>query len=153
MIKEIVIDTSILSQKSKPCTFFELDIVQNRSIIKNMIDTAKANEPDCIGLAAIQINEPRRIILFKLDDEWLAMVNPTFTPVRSAGIRKYKEGCLSFPERMNSNRIEVRRFKKIKVTYNEVAGLQHKITLIANTEIMDAVIIQHEIDHLNGLLI
>lgn len=147
MITEIVTDTTILSIKSKPCYFNKLEVLNNKEIIQNMIDTAKNNEPECIGLAANQINVFKRIILMKLDQEWTAMLNPFFTPVKSAGMKKYKEGCLSYPDRLH--RPKIRRYKKLNLTYQTVTGQKIKITFIK----INAVIVQHEIDHLNGKLI
>jgi len=149
MIKEIVTDVNILAKKSEPCTFNELGILKNRQVVEDMIDTAIANEPECIGLAAIQIDEYKRIIIMKLEGRWEAMLNPTYTPVRSAGVKRYKEGCLSFPETIHKNTPERRRWKKIHLTYKSITGYESKITLMK----LNAVIAQHEIDHCNGKLI
>jgi peptide deformylase len=149
MIKKIVTDLNVLQKKSTECFFREIEVMKNERIIQDMLDTAEANRENCIGLAAIQINVPKRIILVEIDGVMVVMVNPSFTPVRSAGIKKYKEGCLSLPERMFVNRIIKRRFKKIKVTYQWVTGRIEKITL----KNLEAVIVQHEVDHLNGVII
>ena len=147
MIQEIVTDTELLSIKSKPCYFSEMEIMQNKATIQDMIDTAKKNEPECIGLAANQIKVFKRIVLIKLNGSWVAMLNPTFTPVRSAGMKQYKEGCLSYPNRFR--RPKIRRYKKINLTYNLVTGKKITIPLVK----INACIIQHEVDHLNGKLI
>lgn len=149
MIIDIVTDTEKLIQKSTRCFFTKLDILKNKLIIQDMLDTAKANEPNCLGLAANQIGILKRIILVKLEGKYMTMVNPHFTPVISAGKKQFKEGCLSFPLKMHSNQPKIRRFKKINLTYNWVTGREEKITLTK----LPAVIVQHEIDHLNGKLI
>ena len=149
MIIKIVTDPKRLVIKSTRCYFTEMDIIKNKLIIQDMIDTAISNEPDCLGLAANQIGILKRIILIKIDGKYIAMINPSYTPVKSFGTKQFKEGCLSFPDRMHSNRPKARRYKKIKLTYHEVKGRQVKVTLVK----MKAVIAQHEIDHLNGKLI
>lgn len=147
MIKEISTDVIELSKKSKKCYFSEIDIYQNKIIIKDMLDTVEENKEICIGLAASQIGEHRRIIIAVINGKSVVMVNPVFTPVKSAGIKQYKEGCMSFPERMYVNRIIKRRYKKIKVTYQLVTGAE----MLAVFKGLPAIIVQHEIDHLNGI--
>lgn len=142
MIQEIVTDVDLLKKKCKFCFFTDLDILKNKGIIENMMDTAEHHKDQCVGLAAIQIAEYRRIIIVKLDNKWVAMVNPEYTPVKSAGIKKYKEGCLSFPEKMFVNRIIKRRYKKINIKYQLVTGKLIKTSLTK----IEAVIVQHLID-------
>lgn len=148
MIKSITTDLEILAIKSTPCFFNELEILKNQSIINDMLDTANYHKDECIGLASNQISEFKRIILVFIDGEFRVMLNPTFTPIKSAGVRKFKEGCLSYPDRINQNRFIRRRFKKIKVTFQWLTGFTEKVSLTG----IDAVIVQHEIDHLNGLI-
>jgi len=148
MIRPVVTDKKILSIKSKECFFTELDVIHNQAIINDMLDTANFHKKNCIGLASNQIGEFRRIILADIDGAFRVMVNPSYTPVRSAGVKRYKEGCLSYPERMFVNRIIRRRFKKIHVTFQWLTGRIEKVTLTG----LDAVIVQHEIDHLNGVI-
>jgi peptide deformylase len=147
MIKEIVTAEVILAQKSKPCFFTELDILANRSIIGNMVDTCEANRKECIGLAGNQIGDHKRIIVVMLEDVYTPMVNPSFTPVRSDKRKKFKEGCLSFPDR--PHRVISKRWRTINITYQTVTGKVEKLKLGK----MAAIIFQHEIDHLNGILI
>jgi len=153
MIKEIVTDVRILEMKCKPCFFTDMDVLHNQLIIKDMLDTAAKNKENCLGLAANQIGEYRRIILAEilLDGirQFVVMVNPSFTPVKTAGMKRFKEGCLSFPQRMFVNRVIKRRYKKVNLTYHLVTGKKEKIALSG----IEAIIVQHEIDHLNGILI
>lgn len=151
MIRTICTNEKYLAIKSTPCFFTDLEILHNRQIIADMIDTAEHHKEICVGLAANQINEYKRIIIMKLKGEWIPMVNPSYTPVRSAGIKQYKEGCLSYPDR--KHRVQIRRFKVINLNYQLVTGLEQRIKLIANAVKIESVIAQHEIDHLNGVLI
>lgn len=151
MIKIISTNQDLLAVKCTECFFTDLEILKNRQIITDMLDTAEHYRHECVGLAANQINEYKRIILIQLDGKFIPMVNPKYTPVRSAGIKQYKEGCLSYPDR--AHRVQMRRFKQINLTYQLVTGLEQRIKLISNATKIDSVIAQHEIDHLNGILI
>lgn len=151
MIKSICKNTDLLAIKCTKCFFTDLEILNNRQIIADMIDTAESFQGECEGLAANQINEYKRIIIVRLDGEYVPMVNPKYTPVRSAGIKQFKEGCLSYPDR--THRVQIRRFKKINLTYQLVTGLLCNIKLSSTASKIDSVIAQHEIDHLNGILI
>jgi len=100
-----------------------------------------------IGLAAPQIGESVKLIVVdtsKQEDgrEFMALVNPEI--VDHQGSQLDEEGCLSVPE-LTSN---VQRFKKIKVTYQDLDGQPQELTV----EDRFAVVLQHEIDHLNGIL-
>lgn len=151
MIKEICTNPDLLAIKSKECFFTDLEILKNRQIIADLIDTAEANEEVCVGLAANQIQEYKRIIIMLIDDKFVPMVNPKFTPVRSAGVKQFKEGCLSHPDR--EHRLQIRRYKQINLSYQLVTGLEIKVKLVANNSKIESVIAQHEIDHLNGILV
>jgi len=100
-----------------------------------------------IGLAAPQIGESVKLIVVdtsKQEDgrDFMALVNPEI--VEHQGSQLDEEGCLSVPE-LTSN---VQRFKKIKVTYHDLDGQPQEL----NVEDRFAVVLQHEIDHLNGIL-
>jgi len=117
-------------------------------IIKDMLDTAehhmKTNPVGCAGLAANQIGKLVRIIVVKVGNEFVPMINPEITEAW-AGKQKQREGCLSRPG-MNPM---VARHKKIKVSYETIgsAVTDKKFTKFT------ARVIQHEIDHLNGVYI
>jgi len=149
MIKKISTDVVKLSKKSVKCYFSDIEVHRNKTIIQDMLDTIEENKEICIGLAASQIGEHRRIIIVVINKKPVVMVNPVSIPVKSAGIKKYKEGCMSFPERMYVNRVIKRRYKKIKVTYQLVTGAK----MFAIFKGLPAVMVQHEIDHLNGIAI
>lgn len=101
-----------------------------------------------IGLAAPQIGESVKLIVVdttsdpEAEKEYMAMVNPEI--VAKEGTQIDEEGCLSVPE-LTAN---VERHKKITVTYQDVQGESHELS----TEDRFAVVLQHEIDHLNGIL-
>lgn len=145
MIREIVTDKELLSVKCKECNFLELSILKTRETIKDLFDTA-AEHSNCIGLAANQIGYDNRVIIARLGGQKLvAMVNPRYVPMKTQGVKRWTETCLSFPDK----KISTRRYKKIKLTFNGPDGIENNITLTG----LDAVIVQHEIDHLNGRLL
>lgn len=101
-----------------------------------------------IGLAAPQIGKSLKLIVVDLprkEDEqprFLAMVNPEI--IAHEGGQIDEEGCLSVPELT----AKVSRYKKLTVRYQDLEGGEHQL----ETEDRFAVVLQHEIDHLNGIL-
>ena len=101
-----------------------------------------------VGLAAPQVGKSLKFIVVdtskqqKKDKAYLAMANPVITS--GEGKQVDEEGCLSVPE-LTSN---VQRFKKITVSYQDVQGNPQEMTV----EDRFAVVLQHEIDHINGIL-
>ena len=136
MVKELVHDPLFLGIKSKDAT--KEDILVGR----DLLDTLMAHRETCVGMAANMIGEAVRIIVFDNEGTDAVMFNPEI--VKASEPYETEEGCLSL--------IGVRktkRFRKIKVRYqNEQMQLQLK-TFTGWT----AQIIQHEIDHCNGILI
>lgn len=99
---------------------------------------------DGAGLAAPQIGVSLRAIVFMYDGKAKAMLNPVIT--RKYGDRKAKaEGCLSFP----GKQVKVRRRERIEVSFQDDKGFGHSIRLRGKA----ARIVQHEIDHLDGVTI
>ena len=145
MIK-IITNIEELSKKCVPCKFTHKDYLIQKQIETDLETTIKENINNCIGLAANQIGYDRRIIIAKIGKVFITMLNPHYIPVRTHGIKRSIEGCLSFPNRSN---VSVRRYKKIKLTYQTISGKKEKINLIK----LNAYIVQHEVDHLNGKLI
>lgn len=141
MVREIIRDTNILQTVSKPA---DMNSEDTERIIRDLIDTANANRENnhCVGLAAIQINEPKRIIVVFNGEKFIPFVNPIILKRKG---RKYiaKEGCLSL-----EGEREVERRNEIELAILTKKGISkekyHGFT---------AQIIQHEIDHLNGKLI
>lgn len=138
MIKEIIKDTDVLTRKSETVSMEEA-----REIIADLLDTAKAHIDDCAGLAAPQIGINKRVVVIRSGDSFWPMVNPVV--VKKSG-KKFlnHEGCLS----LDGIRA-VERYPLVLVGYIDKSGKRVTKTYNGTT----AIIIQHETDHLNGVLI
>lgn len=141
---------AFLKQKSKPVEKFDDELA---SLVDDMQQTMYAAPG--IGLAAIQVGVPLRLLVLDIDYEWdnndpaqqinknlQVFVNPVIT--HKEGSMVFKEGCLSVPEFYE----EVKRAQKIRLEYQDVKGLPHTL----EAEDLLAVCLQHEIDHLEGRL-
>ncbi|MCI8808907.1 MAG: peptide deformylase [Oscillibacter sp.] len=136
MVREIMKDEAFLSQKAEPATPKDLAIAQD------LLDTLAAHKDGCVGMAANMIGVNKRIIVFDNDSSYMVMFNPEI--VKKSGPYKTEEGCLSL-----SGIRSAQRWNSIKVRYqNEKFQIRLK-TFTGWT----AQIIQHEIDHCNGVLI
>ena len=139
MIKEIVKDVEFLKQKSE-----DFDFETDKDLIQDLLDTAEHRGINCVGLAAPQIGIHKRAIVVLTNAGFKPMLNPVifWKDLKS----KYNaiEGCLS----LDGER-EVKRFRRIKVKYTN----ENKATIIKQFDGYQAQIIQHEVDHLNGILI
>ena len=137
MIKEIIKDQFFLAQKSTPASLKDIEIAND------LIDTLKANQERCVGMAANMIGYLKNIIVFYDEKEIVCMFNPTIIKTSK---EKYhtQEGCLS-----HQGEKETTRYKNIKVQYQDLQGK----TKIKSYNGFTAQIIQHEIDHCNGILI
>lgn len=133
----------VLRQETKPVEKFDDELNQ---LVKDMAETMY--DAPGIGLAAPQIGESVKLIVVDIskereeDREYMAMVNPEI--VAHEGSQLDDEGCLSVPELTS----KVKRYKKIKVAYQDLEGNRLEL----DTEDRFAVVLQHEIDHLNGIL-
>ena len=136
MIKPITKDTIFLSQKSVPAT--EQDLL----IAEDLRDTLKAHAAGCVGMAANMIGVSKRIIIFDDNGTATVMFNPEI--IKSSGPYEAEEGCLSL-----SGTRKAKRYRSIKVRYRNEAFQTRLKTYTGWT----AQIIQHEIDHCNGILI
>ncbi|HWD27016.1 MAG TPA: peptide deformylase [Rhizomicrobium sp.] len=117
-----------------------------RKLIDDMVDSMYA--ADGIGLAAVQIGVPQRIIVMDLDQRDgkknpRHFINPVIT-WRSDEVAVFEEGCLSVPEIWD----DVERAARIKATYTDRDGQSHAI----EADGMLATCLQHEMDHLEGVL-
>jgi peptide deformylase len=117
-----------------------------RKLVEDMADSMY--EADGIGLAAVQIGVPKRIIVMDLDQKdgkknWRVFINPKITWA-SDEMATFEEGCLSVPEIWD----DVERPARIKAEYLDLDG--KKIEIEANG--MLATCLQHEMDHLEGIL-
>ena len=129
-------DVIFLSQKAEPAT--EAD----RQIAVNLLDTLKANEERCVGLAANMIGEKKAIIAVNMGIVNVAMLNPVI--VKRSGPFETEEGCLSL-----TGVRRTRRYKEIEVEYQDMQFQRRRQKFTGWT----AQIIQHECDHLEGILI
>ena len=129
-------DIIFLSQKAEPAT--EAD----RQIAVNLLDTLKANEERCVGLAANMIGEKKAIIAVNMGIVNAAMFNPVI--VKRPGPFETEEGCLSL-----TGVRRTRRYKEIEVEYQDMQFQRRRQKFTGWT----AQIIQHECDHLEGILI
>ena len=136
MERSIMKDPIVLAQKSLPAGKEDLPAAQD------LLDTLAAHRDGCVGMAANMIGVLRRIIVFDDHGKDTVMLNPEI--VRSSGVYETEEGCLSLPGTRKT-----KRFRSIKVKY-QTMELQ---TRFKTYEGWTAQIIQHEIDHCNGILI
>ena len=137
MIKEIIHDPIFLAQKSEPATINDLQVAED------LFDTLAAHKDECVGMAANMIGVKKCIICFDNSGTYMTMFNPEI--IKTDGAYNTEESCLSL---LGAAR-PVKRYKKIKVKYTE-ADFKIKIKTF---EGWTAQIIQHEIDHLDGILI
>lgn len=137
MIKELMHDPIFLGQKSESATFEDLQTAQD------LLDTLTAHKDGCVGMAANMIGVKKRIICFDNNGVYMTMFNPEI--VKFSDSYETEEGCLSL---LGGPR-KVKRYRKIKVQY-QTADFKVRIK---SFEGFTAQIIQHEIDHCNGILI
>ena len=136
MVREIMRDEAFLSQKAEPSTLKDLPVAQD------LLDTLTAHKDGCVGMAANMISVCKRIIVFDNDGTYMVMFNPEI--IKKSGSYEAEEGCLSL-----SGTRKAKRWQSIKVQYqNEQFQIRFK-TFTGWT----AQIIQHEIDHCEGVLI
>ena len=137
MIKEVIHDPLFLSGKSEKATKEDLSVAQD------LLDTLIANRAGCVGMAANMIGVRKRIIAFDDNGKYIVMFNPEI--LKCSGEYDTEEGCLSL---LGEPR-PCKRYRSIKVRYQN-----EKFQLLTKTFIgFTAQIIQHEIDHCNGILI
>ena len=136
MIQEICKDERFLAQKAEPATSDDLPIAQD------LIDTLAAHKDGCVGMAANMIGVNKRIIIFDNEGAYQVMFNPVI--VKQSGPYQTEEGCLSL-----TGRRPTKRWKSIKVQWQNETFQTRLKTFTGWT----AEIIQHEIDHCDGILI
>ena len=138
MIRPIMKDESFLSQKSVPAVNCEEDI----QIAHDLLETLEAHKEGCVGMAANMIGVSKRIIAFDNEGTYMVMFNPEI--VKSSDRYEAEEGCLSL-----TGTRKTKRWKSIKVQYQDEQFQPRFKTFTGWT----AQIIQHEIDHCNGIII
>lgn len=136
MIRPIVHDPIRLGVPSTPATFADLPAAQD------LRDTLNANRAHCVGMAANMIGVNKRIIAIECGGEVLLMLNPAV--LAKKGVYQTTEGCLSLPGQRKTT-----RYREITVKYQDTSFVWHTRGFTG----FPAQIIQHEIDHCNGILI
>ena len=136
MIREICRDEAFLAQKA------ELAGAEDLGTACDLLDTLVAHKDGCVGMAANMIGVNKRIIAFDNEGEYTVMLNPVI--VKRPGAYEAEEGCLSL-----TGTRKAKRFKSIKVQWQN-EKLQTRLKTFTG---WTAEIIQHEIDHCEGVLI
>ena len=136
MIREICKDAAFLAQKAEPAAADDLVVAQD------LLDTLTAHKDGCVGMAANMIGVNKRIIAFDNEGAYMVMFNPVI--VKQSGIYEAEEGCLSL-----TGTRKTKRFQTIKVQWQNEKFQTRLKTFTGWT----AEIIQHEIDHCEGILI
>ena len=136
MIRDICKDAVLLAQKSTPATADDLALAQD------LLDTLIAHRDGCVGMAANMIGVTKRIIAFEHDGRYEVMLNPVI--IKRAQPYEAVEGCLSL-----TGRRKITRYHTIKVQWQN-EKLQTRLKTFTG---FSAEIIQHEIDHCEGIVI
>ena len=135
-----------LKKQSEKVTAFDSAL---HTLLDNMYETMTSTNG--IGLAAIQVGVPLRILIINIpreedgnqyEEDTLEIINPTF--LKTEGIVVYQEGCLSVPGFYE----DIERFKEVSIAYQDRFGEEK----VLQAEGLLAIALQHEIDHLNGVL-
>ena len=136
MIREICKDEAFLAQKAEAAT------AEDKEIAADLLETLEHHKDGCVGMAANMIGVNKRIIAFDNEGEYMVMFNPEI--VKCWEPFETEEGCLSL-----TGLRKTKRYRAVKVQYqNEQFQIRRK-TFRGWT----AQIIQHEVDHCNGVLI
>lgn len=155
MVRKIIgVKSPQLRKRSKPVKKVDKKVL---SLIQDLKDTlAIQEEPEGVGLAAPQIGRAQRVFVAKFDEKIRAFINPKILFLSKgkskkkrksngrAKVKRIMEGCLSLPNFYGP----LRRLSKIKINYLDEKG--RRVT--ESFEGFKAQIIQHEIDHLNGVI-
>ena len=136
MVRPICKDEMFLSQKAKPAEESDLPVAGD------LLETLMAHHEECVGMAANMIGVNKRIIAFENDGEYMLMFNPVI--VKKSGAYETAEGCLSL-----AGTRKTMRFQTIKVQWQNERFQTRLKTFTGWT----AEIIQHEIDHCEGIVI
>ena len=137
MVRELMHDPIFLGQISENATAEDLPVA------RDLLDTLLFHKQSCVGMAANMIGVRKRIIAFDCQGQYMLMLNPQI--LQAAGPYQAQESCLSL---LGGPR-EALRYEKIKVQYQN-EKMQVRIKTFTG---WSAQIIQHEIDHCNGVLI
>ena len=136
MIQQIMRDEVFLAQKAVPATQADLPVAQD------LLDTLTAHKDGCVGMAANMIGVNKRIIAFDNEGSYMVLFNPQI--IKRAGPYEAEEGCLSL-----TGTRKAKRWNSIKVQYQN-EQFQTRFKTFTG---WPAQIIQHEVDHCEGILI
>lgn len=136
MVQPIIHDPIFLARPSLPA---EKDDMQ---VVEDLIDTLKAHLDECVGMAANMIGVRKRIIVMAKGPMIVAMLNPVI--LSKSGEYETEEGCLSLEGKRKTI-----RYRSIKLSWQDVQMREH----VGMLDGFQARIVQHEIDHCNGVLI
>ena len=136
MVRPLMTDTVFLAQKSQPADAGDV------AVADDLLDTLKAHEDACVGMAANMIGVNKAIIVFDNDGTHLEMFNPVI--LYRKGLYLAEEGCLSL-----QGQHKAKRHRTIKVQCQDRTMQTH----VKNFTGWTAQIIQHEVDHCNGILV
>lgn len=136
MVRAVVRDTFFLSQKSEPAGR------EDDEVVKDLLDTLQANRERCVGMAANMIGVKKRIIVVSTGGVDMAMLNPVI--IKKSMPYETEEGCLSLEGSRKTT-----RFETIEVEYRDRSYKRCRQRFKGWT----AQIIQHEIDHCDGIVI
>ena len=136
MVREIMKDEVFLAEASEKAT------AEDTEIARDLLETLEAHKAGCVGMAANMIGVRKRIIAFDNEGSYMVMFNPEI--VKKSGAYEAEEGCLSL-----TGTRKTRRWQSIKVQYQN-EKMQIRLKTFTG---WSAQIIQHEIDHCNGIII
>lgn len=136
MVKEIMKDVFFLAQKSELATEADLQVA------RDLLDTLDAHTDECVGMAAIMIGVKKRIIVVNMGPVNVVMLNPVI--LKKNGPFETEEGCLSL-----TGTRKTKRFREIELEYQDLDMKKHIQKFTGWT----AQIVQHECDHLEGIII
>ena len=136
MIRDIMKDVIFLAQKAQPATPEDLCVADD------LLETLEFHREGCVGMAANMIGVCKRIIAFDNEGQYMVMFNPEI--VKKSGPYETEEGCLSL-----EGRRKTKRWKSIKVQF-QTREFQTRFKTFTG---WTAQIIQHEIDHCEGIII
>ena len=136
MERKIIRDTLFLRQKAQQATRADL------AVGRDLTDTLRANADRCVGMAANMIGVNKRVIVVAVGFGSMVLYNPVI--VKKSGPYEAEEGCLSL-----SGTRKTTRFQTVEVEYRDAEWVKQSRVFTGHT----AQIIQHEIDHTNGILI
>lgn len=137
MIISLIHDPIFLSLKS------ELATKEDIQVAEDLLDTLTAHKDGCVGMAANMIGVRKRIIAFDNEGTYMVMFNPEI--IKKSDLYETEEGCLSLLGGLR----KCKRYKTIKVKW-QTAEMQIRIKTFTG---LPAQIIQHEVDHCDGILI